>query len=685
MLAENSAASATRMTQTQHVEMPPKESAPSPRRPSPPPPSPSSKVTQTVSAFYSLVFPTTGYIFYVQTLSVTIGRRCAAAPSTGQNAAQIDVDLGALKSVSRLHAKIEYDSDLDRFVLAVLGRNGAWVDGVWSGSGSRAILGERSRIQIATRTFEFVLPPPPPAPDDTPSPSSLDSGGGRRRRSPSLDITSISPPSSQPHSPPLLDDFKPLPPATPPPAPQAQLAPADFQLPNTNSITRKTNKKRRRSDAAEEPPSATFDTPIIEDTLRPSTVPSKPTYTYTQLIYRAIKALNNNATLQEICAWIQNEFEYYRFTDSSAWTSSVRHNLSSSKAFKKGDRCGGDRGKGFFWSLDTDHHRIIEEQEVKQQQQTAKQAQAANKKAKKDKSSESSKRTKGDTPLFSTTPRPLPPPKPTTGPSDSATPTPTPSVSTARAGLFTYQPSPLASTSVTAGYSGTPITSPSNFSTAPSWRIPPAKATSTSTVTPLAPVLTSPARAPPPSSTPSLPPTPAPSVSTPAPFVPPPAAGDLPAPVQVAPTPASDAGGIPDIPIPIVLGVIPEGHAEYTPGKANNAPREGYMVLHERKLILDPDVFSDLTPEILEKMEAMGARKVLEVLTAHMIRVLKERRKARKKATKSGSKKRKELGDVAGPSAPAAATPTIVEGDDMVIDIVGSDDEPTAKKRKLEL
>lgn len=109
------------------------------------------------------------------------------------------------------------------------------------------------------------------------------------------------------------------------------------------------------------------------------------------------------------------------------------------------------------------------------------------------------------------------------------------------------------------------------------------------------------------------------------------------------------------------------------------------MVLHERKLILDPDVFSDLTPEILEKMEAMGARKVLEVLTAHMIRVLKERRKARKKATKSGSKKRKELGDVPGVSAPMAPTPTAVaEGDDMVIDIVGSDDEPSAKKRKLE-
>lgn len=60
----------------------------------------------------------------------------------------MDVDLGALKSVSRLHAKIEYDQDEDRFVLVVIGRNGAWVDGVWSAAGTRAPLGERYEVKI---------------------------------------------------------------------------------------------------------------------------------------------------------------------------------------------------------------------------------------------------------------------------------------------------------------------------------------------------------------------------------------------------------------------------------------------------------------------------------------------------------------------------------------------------------
>lgn len=101
-----------------------------------------------ISAYYSLVFP--NFTFYIQTLDVTIGRRTVpseGSPSSSTTQAdhsgQVDVDLGTLKSVSRLHARIEYDAEQDRFVLVVIGRNGAWVDGVWAGSGSRAPLGER--------------------------------------------------------------------------------------------------------------------------------------------------------------------------------------------------------------------------------------------------------------------------------------------------------------------------------------------------------------------------------------------------------------------------------------------------------------------------------------------------------------------------------------------------------------
>lgn len=100
-----------------------------------------------ISAYYSLVFP--NFTYYLQTLNVTIGRRCipASAASSSENP-QVDVDLGPLKSVSRLHAKIEYEEEEERFVLIVIGRNGAWVDGVWSGSGSKVPLSDRYLLPL---------------------------------------------------------------------------------------------------------------------------------------------------------------------------------------------------------------------------------------------------------------------------------------------------------------------------------------------------------------------------------------------------------------------------------------------------------------------------------------------------------------------------------------------------------
>jgi len=95
-----------------------------------------------ISAYYSLIFP--NFTYYLQTLSVTIGRRCIpTTTASSSDPTQIDVDLGPLKSVSRLHARIEYEEEEERFVLVVIGRNGAWVDGVWSGSGSKVSLSER--------------------------------------------------------------------------------------------------------------------------------------------------------------------------------------------------------------------------------------------------------------------------------------------------------------------------------------------------------------------------------------------------------------------------------------------------------------------------------------------------------------------------------------------------------------
>jgi forkhead box protein K len=99
-------------------------------------------VPDKISAYYSLVFP--NFTYYLQTLNVTIGRRCIpTSTASSSEQTQVDVDLGPLKSVSRLHARIEYEEEEERFVLVVLGRNGAWVDGTWCGKGSKVPLSGR--------------------------------------------------------------------------------------------------------------------------------------------------------------------------------------------------------------------------------------------------------------------------------------------------------------------------------------------------------------------------------------------------------------------------------------------------------------------------------------------------------------------------------------------------------------
>ncbi|KAJ3829088.1 hypothetical protein F5880DRAFT_1525883 [Lentinula raphanica] len=605
-----------------------------------------------ISAYYSLVFPHS--TFYIQTLSVTIGRRCYPNPNAATSSAepvQVDVDLGALKSVSRLHAKIEYDPDEDRFILIVIGRNGAWVDGVWQGSGTRAVLGERSQIQIASRTFHFVLPPPPP-PEDTPSPSSNSSTN--RPRSPSLDITSISPPSSQPsHSPPPKE----IKPPTPPPEPQ---------LGNSNLIARSTKanaKKRKKSDISDIP------VPPPQPP-KPEEIPPKPSLTYAQLIYRALKAYDGKATLQEICAWIAKEYDYYRFIDGTAWMSSVRHNLSSGRAFKKMERCGGDRGKGFFWSIDEAHQHTLEEQESKLQTGSTDNVSKSRKKDKASLEPPLKRSVKGDAkavlppPLIST-PLPMQPSHITSG----STPTTTPlSTSTSNATPTTQITSPASSHTPGSSMASTPVTSSQPYSTPATnpysaltqpWNIhakPNPNLPTSSNPLSAAPALTT-FNIP----TVSLSNQPTAPVTSTSSLVTVNVPTSIPAP-QVATLPSSSSAStsaaktptpsVPDIAIPIILGSVPPSHPSYSATHPNNSAKEGYMILHERKLILDPDVFGSLTKEMLVELEKMGASKAIEILTGHLVRVLKERRKNRKSARGRG---RGGKGGGVGPGRKAGA------------------------------
>ena len=297
------------------------------------------------------------------------------------------------------------------------------------------------------------------------------------------------------------------------------------------------------------------------------------------------------------------------------------------------ERCGGDRGKGFFWSIDEKHAQTLEEQETKFQQAAAAAAQgitsmpeAPTKSRKRDKGAllepPLKRSVKGD--LNGTLPPPLTsvslsyrgvitstalsaaPVSSSSDPPVLAVPA---AGTPAATGVFPYPSHPHHAATVsqlspvpTSGPTGTPLNTVNPYATLTQtdWgQYPPVNSSTTTASLSTTPTTTSPV--------PSIP---------------------MASAIHVSSTPASTSGHtpVPDVVIPIVLGPIPLTHPDHTPNRPNNSAKEGYMVLHERKLILDPDVFASLTKEMLVELEKMGARAALVVLTNHMVRALKERR-----------------------------------------------------------
>ena len=158
-----------------------------------------------------------------------------------------------------------------------------------------------SQIQIASRTFHFVLPPPP-VPEDSKSPSPQLSPA--RPRSPSVDITSLSPPSPLPSASPTPG------PASPPPRRAPPLPPPVTQaLPNSNAIGKVKSRKACKR----------LETPAPAPKPAPEDMPPKPPFTYAQLCYRAIKSLGGKATLQDIISWMMETFDWYRLNEKTGW------------------------------------------------------------------------------------------------------------------------------------------------------------------------------------------------------------------------------------------------------------------------------------------------------------------------------------------------------------------------------
>ena len=117
-----------------------------------------------------------------------------------------------------------------------------------------------------------------------------------------------------------------------------------------------------------------------------------------------------------------------------------------------------------------------------------------------------------------------------------------------------------------------------------------------------------------------------------------------------SPSAAPSASSIPSIPasviLPIIVGPVPASHPSASPSDAQGTntamPHLSTppIVLHENQLILNPTIFSHLTPAQLRELEALGAQKALEILQGHIVRFLKERIKTEGRARGRGRGKR---------------------------------------------
>ena len=206
-----------------------------------------------------------------------------------------------------------------------------------------------------------------------------------------------------------------------------------------------------------------------------------------------------------------------------------------------------------------------------------------------------------------------------------------------------------------------------------------------------------------------------------------------------SPAPGSNLPSLPSDVIPIVIGpVSPSEPADGEPSKAasilglSSAP----IAFQNNTIVLNPTIFSSLTPVHLKELESLGAKKAIEILQTYIVRFLKEKRKAETSKAKGKKKKDKSkkkdgnstkelsvatangtpdnIDSTSGAPEPAPVdasssttllspmsgmvqaveplrissppvTSLLGEGDsNEEIDILGDSDEPAPKKRKVE-
>ncbi|KAK0722878.1 fork head domain-containing protein [Lasiosphaeria miniovina] len=297
------------------------------------------------------------WTYYVKALTVNIGRSSEPAAQKrpdqdGDADPAVHIDLGPSKMISRQHAAVYFNHDVEEWWLVVKGRNSLKVDGTLWKSGQKGPLRSGEVIEIAGTEMMFVLPI-----DLSPlhiHERYLERAGLAKPGSPSSSRPPRRPLPSSGEAQALQSSPQVKSSRNQGSGPQKTLAPAppDYKRPGTPPSARSRAAAPQTSPAVEQTPLMMMTGNHDADLSLDENKHMKPQYSYAQMITQAIThTQDEKLNLNGIYNFITSRYSYYRHQPPSGWQNSIRHNLSLNKSFEKVARSTDEPGKGMKWQL----------------------------------------------------------------------------------------------------------------------------------------------------------------------------------------------------------------------------------------------------------------------------------------------------------------------------------------------
>ncbi|KAF2455829.1 hypothetical protein BDY21DRAFT_61711 [Lineolata rhizophorae] len=295
------------------------------------------------------------------------------AGANGQEAnlgdTSVQIDLGPDKIVSRVHAEISYQANLEGWYINVNGRNGLKLDDRVLARGTQSVLHSGVVISIAGTQMMFILPGQKilvhemiknqafPSQDDETSTRTEDDAQNKEHEPQARPAPS---PGNQTSIPTTYPSF------------QSRGA-AGFQqgdgqvyeaaapgsaskgtLPGTPGSVRKQGNSRAQPSPGYSRGVMIESTDAIDYSLD-EYKDVKPPHSYAQMIGQAIlSSPEERLSLSNIYDYIKERYAWYRYSEGG-WQNSIRHNLSLNKCFEKVPRRTDEPGKGMKWRIVAEH------------------------------------------------------------------------------------------------------------------------------------------------------------------------------------------------------------------------------------------------------------------------------------------------------------------------------------------